>query len=283
MLRTAAVTGRRVDDELVRRASGLDEPVYDDAVREAVAHQLLVPDGEQGYSFRHALLREAIYADLLPGERTRLHARLAELLADERRLAEVPGTAAELAHHCLASHDIPGAFSASVLAGREAERLAAPAEAHRHYDQALSLWERVSDPEKLGGIGRGKLAFRSAISAADGGDLARAAGAAAPPARLTCTQDGDQVLLCRVHERLAYFLNDLGEDDAAAAAAQAAVDALPADPPTWEYARALATHARALLACQTTSRPGRGRSRPGRRPRRPARPGSRPTRWSRSA
>ena len=246
VLRTAAVTGRRVDDELVRRASGLDELVYDGAVREAVAHQLLVPDGEQGYSFRHALLREAIYADLLPGERTRLHARLADLLADERRLAEVPGTAAELAHHCLASHDIQGAFSASVLAGEEAERLAAPAEAHRHYDQALSLWERVSDPEKLSGLGRGKLAFRSAVSAADGGDLARAAGQLR---RLLgyLTENTDRVLLCRVQERLSYFLNDLGEDPAAAAAGQAAVDALPPDPPTWEHARALATHARALL------------------------------------
>jgi DNA-binding CsgD family transcriptional regulator len=251
VLRTAAVTGRRVDDELVRQASGLDEQVYDGAVREAVASQLLVPDGDQGYSFRHALLREAVYADLLPGERTRLHARLAELLADDERLTHVPGTAAELAHHYLLSHDIPGAFKASVLAGREAERLAAPAEAHRLYDQALSLWDRVPDPEELGGIGRGKLAFRSAISAADGGDLSRAA---AQLRRLLgyLSDSGDQVLLCRVNERLAYFLNDLGEDEAAAAAAQAAVDALPADPPTWEYARALATHARALLTLPGT-------------------------------
>ena len=247
VLRTAAVTGRRVDDELVRQASGLDELVYEDALREAVAHQLLVPDGEQGFSFRHALLREAIYADLMPGERTRLHARLADLLADERRLAEVPGTAAELAHHCLASHDIQGAFSASVLAGEEAERLAAPAEAHRHYDQALSLWERVTDPEKIAGVGRGKLAFWSAVSAADGGDTVRAA---AQLRRLLGYLDetSDRKLLCRAQERLAYFLNDLGEDAAAAAAGQAAVDALPADPPSWEYARALATHARALLA-----------------------------------
>jgi DNA-binding CsgD family transcriptional regulator len=247
VLRTAAVTGRRVDDELVRRASGLEELVYDDALREAVAHQLLVPDGDQGYAFRHALLREAIYADLLPGERTRLHARLADLLADEGRLAEVPGTAAELAHHCLASHDIQGAFSASVQAGEEAERLAAPAEAHRHYDQALSLWERVTDPEKIAGVGRGKLAFWSAVSAADGGDLARAAGQLR---RLLgyLDESTDKKLLCRVQERLSYFLNDLGEDAAAAAVGQAAVDALPADPPTWEHARALATHARALLA-----------------------------------
>ena len=246
VLRTAAATGRRVDDELVRRASGLDEQLYDSAVREAVANQLLVPDGDHGYSFRHALLREAVYADLMPGERTRLHARLADLLDDDR-LADVPGTAAELAHHYLASHDIPGAFTASVRAGREAERLAAPAEAHRHYDQALSLWERVSEPERLGGIGRGKLAYRSAISAADGGDLARAA---AQLRRLLgyLKDDDDKVLLSRVNERLAYFLNDLGEDGEAQQAAQASVDALPAEPPRWEYARALATHARSLLS-----------------------------------
>jgi DNA-binding CsgD family transcriptional regulator len=247
VLRTAAVTGRRVDDELVRQASGLDEQHYDNAVREAVANQLLVPDGDQSYSFRHALLREAVYADLMPGERTRLHARLADLLAGDERLADVPGTAAELAHHYLASHDIPGAFTASVRAGREAERLAAPAEAHRHYDQALSLWERVSEPERLGGTGRGKLAYRSAISAADGGDLARAAGQLR---RLLSylKDDDDKALLSRANERLAYFLNDLGEDAEAQQVAQAAVDALPADPPRWEYARALATHARSLLS-----------------------------------
>lgn len=247
VLRTAAVTGRRADDELVRQASGLDEAAYNEAVREAVAHQLLVPDGTAGYSFRHALLREAVYADLMPGERTRLHARLAELLADERRLASVPGTAAELAHHCLASHDIPGAFSASVLAGREAERLAAPAEAHQHYDQALSLWDRVSEPERLGGIERGKLALRSALSAADGGDLLRAV------AQLRSLlgylgSDADPALVCRASERLAYFLVDLDEPAAALAAAEAAADALPPDPPRWEQARALATHARTLLS-----------------------------------
>jgi DNA-binding CsgD family transcriptional regulator/Mrp family chromosome partitioning ATPase len=246
VLRAAAVTGGRVDDELVAAASGLDGPEYEAAVREAVAHQLLVPDGAEGYAFRHALLREAIYADLLPGERTRLHARLAALLADERRLAEVPGTAAALAHHALASHDIPGAFAASVLAGHEAERLAAPAEAHRYYDQALSLWERVSDPEKLGGVDRGTLALRSALSAAGSGDLARAVHQLR---RLLgyLGDDSDPALISRANERLAYFLIDLDEEGAAVAAARAAVDALPAQPPRWERARALATQARAML------------------------------------
>jgi len=254
VLRTAAVTGRRVDDELARQACGLDGTAYDEAVREAVAHQLLVPDGERGYSFRHALLREAIYGDLLPGERTRLHGRLAALLADSRRLAEIPGTAAELAHHSLASHDIPGALAASVAAGQEAHRLAAPAEAHRHYDQALSLWERVAEPEKVSGTDRGTLAFRSANSAAASGDINRAVhqmrrligfvgdGAAADP-----------VLFCRASERLAYFLLDIDEHDAAIAAAEAAVRALPEEPPRWERARALGTYARTLLSKQDQS------------------------------
>ncbi|MGD0376916.1 MAG: AAA family ATPase [Streptosporangiaceae bacterium] len=246
VLRAAAVTGRRVDDDLVRQASGLGELEYENAVREAVALQLLVPDGGGGYSFRHALLREAIYADLLPGERTRLHASLAALLRDEQRLAQVPGSAAELAQHSLASHDIPGAFTASILAAREAERLAAPAEAHRHYDLALSLWDRVSDPEQLAGIDLGKLAFRSAVSAADSGDVPRAVQQLR---RLLGFLVGESspVLYSRASERLAYFLLELDEHDAAVTAAAAAVDALPADPPSWERAHALATHARTLL------------------------------------
>ena len=245
VLRAAAVTGRRIDDDLVMRASGLPTGDYEAAVREAVAHQLLVPDGPSGLAFRHALLREAIYNDLLPGERTRLHARLAELLSDERRLADVPGSAAELALHCLASHDIPGAFAASVSAGEEAWRLAAPAEALWHFDQALSLWDRVPDPEKLGGLSRGRLALRSALTAAESGEVPLAVRKLR---RLAESPDSDPKLQCRVLERLAYFLLDIDQDDEAVATAAAAVALLPADPPTSERARALATHARSLLS-----------------------------------
>jgi DNA-binding NarL/FixJ family response regulator len=245
VVHAAAVAGRRVDDDLVRLACGLDEADYEEAVREAVANQLLVPDGEHGYAFRHALLREAAYADLLPGERTRLHARLAEILADEVRLA-VPGTAAELAHHSLASHDIPGAFSASVRAGVEADRLAAPAEAHRHYDQALALWDRVTDPEKLAGMQRGKLAFESATSAAASGDLHRAVQILQRLLGYLTVED-DPVLCSRANERLAYYLIDEGNDEAAVVAGRAGIDALPEEPPRWERARALATYAQTLV------------------------------------
>ena len=246
-LRAAAVGGRRVDDELVMEASGLSAPEYEAAIREAVAHQLLAADGQEGYAFRHALLREAIYADLLPGERTRLHATLAGLLADEKRLDTVPGSSAELAHHCLASHDIAGAFAASVRAGKEAEHLAAPAEAHRHYDQALALWDRVDEPQKLGGMDRVRLALKSATNAAESGDIPRAVHQLRRVSSVLPTIPVDPDLVSRINERLAFYLLQLELEGEAADAARTAIDALPPEPPTWERARSMATYANVLL------------------------------------
>jgi len=254
VLRAAAVAGRKADDELVRAASGLAAAEYEGAVREAVTNQLLVPDGTEGYVFRHALLREAVYADLLPGERTRLHATMCTLLADEQRLA-MPGTAAELAQHCLASHDIPGAFAASVRAGADAEQLGAPAEAHRHYDQALALWERVAEPEKTAGMARGKLGLLSATNAADSGDTERAVHLLRRLRQLVAAQAEqgapvDVKLASRIGERLAFhlmFIEDPKAPAEAAEVARATVEATPADPPSWQYARALTTYAYSLL------------------------------------
>jgi DNA-binding NarL/FixJ family response regulator len=243
VLRAAAVAGRRAGDDLVRAASGLPDDVYDEAIREVVASQLLLPDGD-GYRFRHALLREAVYGDLLPGERTRLHAKLAALLSD------VPGAAAELAHHSLTSHDIPGGFAASVRAGSEAGMIGAPAEAHQHFDQALELWERVDDAEKLAGMSRGKLGLRSALAAAASGDVPRAVHLLRR-IRSLLPADGDQELRSRVGERLAYYLLQGENKDWYAEALRVAretVREMTDDPPTWYQARAMATYAIALMA-----------------------------------
>ena len=249
VLRAAAVAGGGAADDLVRAASGLPDDAYEAAVREAAGHQLLAPDGPDGYRFRHALLREAVYSDLMPGERTRLHARLAS------QLAGVPGAAAELAHHSMASHDIPGAFTASIRAAAEAERIGAPAEAHRHYDLALELWVRVEGAERLAGMTRGKLGLKSALAAAASGDVPRAvhllrrirdrlSGVAAGSAE-------DTELRCRVGERLAYHLLQVENArwySEALDVAQATVLEILDEPPTWYRARTMATYAIALMA-----------------------------------
>lgn len=195
-------------------------------MREIVSRGLLRPDGEYGYAFRHALLQEVVYNDLLPGERTRTHAEFARLLTARG------GSAAELAHHYLAGHDLPGALVASVEAGRRAERLGAPAEAHRHFDRALGLWDRVPDAERLAGIDHVGLARRSADAAADSGDNHRAVSQfrRLPPS-------------AEVNERLAYVLIDTDDLEGAIVAAHAAVEAAPEGP---VLARALATYARSL-------------------------------------
>jgi DNA-binding CsgD family transcriptional regulator len=247
VLRAAAVAGGGADD-LVRAASGLPDDVYEEAVREAAGHQLLAHDELDGYRFRHALLREAVYADLMPGERTRLHARLASLLAG------VPGAAAELAHHSMASHDIPGAFAASVQAGIEADRLGAPAEAHRHYDVALELWLRVEGAERIAGMSRGKLGLRSALAAAASGDVPRAVHLLRRIRDWVSAAAGfaaSAELRCRVGERLAYHLLQSENKQWYAEAltvAEATVRDVLDEPPTWYRARAMATYAIALMS-----------------------------------
>jgi DNA-binding CsgD family transcriptional regulator len=245
VLRAAAVAGRRANDQLVLAASGLDDAGYEEAVREVVAHQLLVPDGPDGYRFRHALLREAVYGDLLPGERTRLHGRFAALLAD------VPGAAAELAYHSLTGHDVTGALAASVRAGEEAERIGAPAEAHRHYDQALELWDRVADAERLAGMNRGELGVKSALAAAASGDVPRAIQLLRHLRAAALAGDATAEFRARTGERLAYYLLQSDEPGWAAEALQVineTVEQTPAEPPGPVRARAMATSAIAWMA-----------------------------------
>ncbi|MFD0684709.1 helix-turn-helix transcriptional regulator [Actinomadura fibrosa] len=242
VVRAAAVAGRRIDDELVRRVSGLDEAAAGEALREVVSHQLLVPNGS-GYSFRHALLREAVYADLLPGERSRLHADFARLLAEAPEGRR--GSAAELAHHSLAAHDLPAAFAASVRAGREAGRLGAPAEAFEHFDRALELWDRVPDADALAGTDRMQLSLAAVRASAQAGEARRAVSRLR---RLLDLADPADVRLgVRIREHLATYLGDIDEDDEAQAVARAAARMLPPEPPTAERAAALATYARTLL------------------------------------
>ena len=106
---------------LLAEVAGLPEAELLAGLREAVsAHVLLADAGDGTYGFRHALVKEAVYAELLPGERTRLHARFAAALA-ARDDGDDPGLAAELAWHWYAAHDLERALPAAV-AGRAGRR-----------------------------------------------------------------------------------------------------------------------------------------------------------------
>ncbi len=136
LLPSAAAVARPASGELLAAASGMVEPDLSAALRDAVDHHLLVREGAT-FAFRHDVVREAVYADLLPGERAALHAEVAEALGSG-------GGKAELAVHWRAAGRHDEALEASVAAGLEAEGARAYAEALRHFRAALDLG---GDPE----------------------------------------------------------------------------------------------------------------------------------------
>jgi DNA-binding CsgD family transcriptional regulator/tetratricopeptide (TPR) repeat protein len=239
VLGVAAVAGRGVSHPLLAQIAGWPEPDLEPALREAVAAGVLVADQTTGtYMFRHALLQEAVYGDLLPGEQLRLHAAYA------RVLASTEGAAAELAHHCLQCHDLVGALAASVRAADEAAAVLAPAETLRHLSSALKLWERVPDPASVAGSDRMELMLRAAEAASAAGDHERATAFAQDAAR---TATADPARAARAYERLGGYLIDAGRMDDGLRASARAVELVPAQPPTPLRARVTAAMAQALI------------------------------------
>ena len=140
-----AVAGRRVPHTLLTAVAGLPDRELDAALRELIDAHIIEHPGNASYYFRHALLAEAVYDDLLPGERVRQHAAYAKALKDQT----VAGTAAELAGHATRSHDLATAFEARVRAGQEAISVAAPQEALKHYEMALELYPNAADDASI--------------------------------------------------------------------------------------------------------------------------------------
>jgi predicted ATPase len=150
LLRIAAVAGRSVPDSLLAEISGAGGAEFYAGLREAVENHLLVVDHTgRGYTFRHALTRDAVYEDMLPGERGALHASYGEALTREPALAgDEAALPAALAYHWYAALDLPRALPASITAARQALASFAPAEARRHLERALEIWPRVLDADR---------------------------------------------------------------------------------------------------------------------------------------
>ena len=175
LLRTAAVAGRAVPERLLARVAGLGEAELYAALREAVdSHLLVIDPSGHGYAFRHALTRDAVYEDMLPGERVRLHAAYGAALERDPALAGGEADAAALAYHWYAALDLPRALPASVDAAMRALTAGAPAEALRLLERALEIWPRVPDAGERTGLDRVDVSRLAANAAYRYGALDRA-------------------------------------------------------------------------------------------------------------
>lgn len=165
-LRLASSIGRRVDYDLLLALWDGDEAALADALRAAVEANILQSDGTTLH-FRHALIREAVHDELLPGERARLHRRIAEALEDN------PARAIEVAHHWDHAHVLDRALWASWQAGAQAASTYAYAEQLTLLERVLELWDRVPDAPVLTGVDHLTVLETAAVAARLAGDTKR--------------------------------------------------------------------------------------------------------------
>jgi len=236
VVRAASVAGRRVTHELLAVAADLDDAALDQGLRMAVERNILVAS-DRHYAFRHALLGEAVYDDLLPGERVRLHARYAAAIRDGR----ARGTAAELARHAMLAHDDATALTASIQAGHEAAAVGGPDEAAQHFERALRLLTGLGTDTT---VDRAKLAVDTAEALTSSGHPERAAALLAE--QLACLPDDTRpasrgaVLAAR-----AVALTSIETEEDPPAISEEAVRLTPEDDKL-ARARVLAAHAHVL-------------------------------------
>ncbi len=151
LLTLAAVAGRRFDFALLQAITQQSESALLQQVKELMAAQLVVEESAETFAFRHALTREAVYADLLARERQSLHRTLAETI--ERIYAESLDThAGDLSYHFYEAGEWAKALAWSRQAGDSAERLYAHEEALHHYARARQCAERLQQTEQLAAI-----------------------------------------------------------------------------------------------------------------------------------
>ncbi|WP_143033976.1 AAA family ATPase [Paramicrobacterium humi] len=162
---------------ILSAVAGMADDELDAAIRLAVQANIITL-GADSYRFRHALLREAVYEELLPGERGRLHLAFATTLEQHPELAPSP---AAIAHHWHAAHDSRRALAASVTAMDAAKDAYAYATASRLGELAIELWDGVPDAEEVTGTTKVRLLARvgSALRNAGEGERALATVSAA--------------------------------------------------------------------------------------------------------
>jgi predicted ATPase len=279
VLATAAALGPGIDPTLVATVLGVPAGLVARLCDDATEIGLLSPGRgiDEAYRFRHALVRETLYAEMPPRSRAQAHRRIAEVLANETGRSH-----AELAYHFLraAQADAESAAKAvhySRLAGQDALDALAYEEATRHFRHALDVLGRaahatpasrcellLSLAEALTKTGPDPAAIRVLDEAVDAGRTANEPRLLAAAALLTAAHldfnapadavssllreaagaldPADHALRARVLARLAVTL--ASDPAAARAAAQQAVrnarEAISRDPDGRDAAAALA-------------------------------------------
>ncbi|WP_309064857.1 ATP-binding protein [Microbacterium sp.] len=221
VVRTVSGSDAPVPHELLAGVAGLPDERLDDGIREAAAASILAVRPDDSYGFRHALLREAVHDDLLPGERARLHRAYAEAL--EAAATADPASCLEsaLAYHWHQAHDAPRALSAAIAAMERAKASYAFSTAARFGELALELWDQVPSAAEAAGVDRVTLLLRLGSILRNAGDGERSLAVV----DLALAEVEPKTVEPRLHARLlrdkALYLQNLGRPGSAELLCQA--------------------------------------------------------------
>jgi DNA-binding CsgD family transcriptional regulator/Tfp pilus assembly protein PilF len=246
LVRTASALRTPIDPALLSQVMSRPQEALFDSLREAVDRHILEADRDgRNFVFRHALLREAAYSEVLPGERQLLHRRFAEAMdvarADGRLDADVASS--ELAFHWNESGDDRRAIAAALAAASAATSARGFENAFQHYERVLELWPSVADAEKATGVEHTELLVQAARAADLAGDNERAIVLMNQALEET-DPTTDPMRSAGLHERLGVYLFLNGESDEALDAFETALSLSMVEPDTVERTRILATAGR---------------------------------------
>jgi ATP/maltotriose-dependent transcriptional regulator MalT len=143
LLRLISCAYQPTHTALISRLSGLTESELADRLRPAFTAQMLIGGDGDAFRFRHALMREVLRENLLPGERARISRQLGELLEQEPDLVAEDARDVQVAHYWHRAKVADKALAASLRAAKRANDKFAFADELAMLERALELWDAV--------------------------------------------------------------------------------------------------------------------------------------------
>jgi len=155
-----SVIGRSFSYKLLQAVAGMDDASLQAALTKLADADIVLAQGsppDSDYRFKHALIQDAAYENLLKSRRQVLHRRAAEILRD--RFADTAAAEPEvLAHHFTQAGMTDAAIEWWGKAGDQALRRSAFQEAISHLGKAIALADKTGTPPTA----------RGAVAAASG-------------------------------------------------------------------------------------------------------------------
>jgi ATP/maltotriose-dependent transcriptional regulator MalT len=242
VLTALAVAGRGLDEALLTATTGLTRPRLGAAVRELADARLIDRPGLDGrYRLRHALVGEAVAADMLAGDRRERHAVMARALVAN---AAADG-AGEVAEHWAAAGEVSQEMPWRLAAAAQAEQVYAHREAATHWERVIDLWPRLPVRARPAGFELAS-AYLNALGALERCGDTKSAGRLAEEAVRSPAATADRRTLALLYERVGSFRWVEQQDDAGLAALEFAMELLADLPVSKEHAVVLLTYGQAM-------------------------------------